>query len=56
MAKGHIEKRHQSSYTLIIDEGLDPETGTRKRWAKSVKTDDEGRLAGSEKDTKKANQ
>ncbi|WP_373665431.1 hypothetical protein SPSIL_009930 [Sporomusa silvacetica DSM 10669] len=41
MAKGRIEKRHKSSYTLIIDEGLDPETGVRKRWAKSVKTNHE---------------
>jgi integrase len=41
MAKGRIEKRHQSSYTLIIDEGIDSETGARKRWSKSVKTDDE---------------
>jgi hypothetical protein len=41
MAKGRIEKRHQSSYTLIIDEGFDSETGIRKRWSKSVKTDDE---------------
>ncbi|MCC5465577.1 site-specific integrase [Pelosinus baikalensis] len=41
MAKGRIENRHKSSYTLIIDEGIDPETGIRKRWSKSVKTDDE---------------
>ena len=40
MAKGRIEKRHKSSYTLIIDEGFDPETGARKRWSTSVKTDD----------------
>jgi integrase len=41
MAKGRIEKRHKSTYTLIIDEGIDPETGVRKRWSKAVKTDDE---------------
>lgn len=41
MAKGHIEKRHKSTYTLIIDEGFDEATGIRKRWSKSVKTDDE---------------
>lgn len=41
MAKGRIEKRHKSSYTLVIDEGIDQETGERKRWSKSVKTNDE---------------
>jgi integrase len=40
MVKAHIEKRYDDSYTIVIDEGIDPTTNKRRRWAKSVKTDD----------------
>lgn len=40
MAKAWIEKRYKDSYTIVVDEGIDPATNKRKRWAKSIKTDD----------------
>lgn len=48
MATGWLEKRYKSSWTMVIDEGKDPLTGERIKWAKSVKTTDkevaQGRL------------
>lgn len=41
MARGWIEKRYKNSFTLVIDEGIDPDTGVRKRWSKSIKVADE---------------
>lgn len=37
MATGHLEKRYNSSWTIVIELGRDPVTGKRKRITKSVK-------------------
>lgn len=34
---GHVEERHKSSFTIVIDLGRDPVTGKRKRIARNVK-------------------
>lgn len=39
--RGHVEKRWDSSYTLVVDFGTDPATGKRKRRTHNVKVPDE---------------
>jgi hypothetical protein len=38
LAKAWVEKRYKDSYTIVVDEGIDPAINKRKRWAKSIKT------------------
>ena len=40
MANAWVEKRYKKSYTIVVDEGIDPVTNERIRWSTSIKTDD----------------